>query len=666
MYKYTSRGLFERHKLLLSLQMCVRILQTSNQINNEEWQYFLRGGTVLDKKQQPPNPAPSWLSEESWDNITELENLPHFKGIVSSFEQNIGNWEEWYRSNAPEVSSAAELPGEWESKCNELQRMIFVRCLRSDRVVFAATAYVEHSMGRKYVEPPVLDLNESVMDSTTSSPLIFVLSPGVDPTYNLQQLAASKGLQNKLFTIALGQGQAPLATKMIEDGIREGNWVFLANCHLMTSWLPTLDKIVETFPSKQPHENFRLWLSSNPTSAFPIAILQRSIKMTTEPPKGLRANMLRLYNTITDESFNQCKATHKYPKLLFALVFFHSVLLERRKFRNLGLNIPYDFNDTDFQVSDDLLKTYLDEYDETPWDALKYLISEANYGGRVTDELDRRVLNSYLNQYYCEEALEVSNFQLSTIPNAYVIPDNGRLQSYRDYIQTLSSSDEPEAFGQHPNADISFQIEDTKVILNSIIMMQPQIASTGGTKREDVVYGITADLLAQIPEPFDLEALMKSKADDPSALHVVLFQEVERYNVLLRLLRKSCMMVQKGIKGLVVMSQDLDEIFNALADAKVPQAWLKAYPSLKALGPWTRDLLQRTSELSRWINDGYPTVYWLSGFTYPTGFLTAVLQTTARKHSIPIDSLSWDFSIITSDEAETYQERERLRVCVSH
>ena len=654
-YKYTSRGLFERHKLLLSLQMCVRILQTSNQINNEEWQYFLRGGTVLDKKQQPPNPAPSWLSEESWDNITELENLPHFKGIVSSFEQNIGNWEEWYRSNAPEVSSAAELPGEWESKCNELQRMIFVRCLRSDRVVFAATAYVEHSMGRKYVEPPVLDLNESVMDSTTSSPLIFVLSPGVDPTYNLQQLAASKGLQNKLFTIALGQGQAPLATKMIEDGIREGNWVFLANCHLMTSWLPTLDKIVETFPSKQPHENFRLWLSSNPTSAFPIAILQRSIKMTTEPPKGLRANMLRLYNTITDESFNQCKATHKYPKLLFALVFFHSVLLERRKFRNLGLNIPYDFNDTDFQVSDDLLKTYLDEYDETPWDALKYLISEANYGGRVTDELDRRVLNSYLNQYYCEEALEVSNFQLSTIPNAYVIPDNGRLQSYRDYIQTLSSSDEPEAFGQHPNADISFQIEDTKVILNSIIMMQPQIASTGGTKREDVVYGITADLLAQIPEPFDLEALMKSKADDPSALHVVLFQEVERYNVLLRLLRKSCMMVQKGIKGLVVMSQDLDEIFNALADAKVPQAWLKAYPSLKALGPWTRDLLQRTSELSRWINDGYPTVYWLSGFTYPTGFLTAVLQTTARKHSIPIDSLSWDFSIITSDEAEITQ-----------
>ena len=114
-------------------------------------------------------------------------------------------------------------------------------------------------------------------------------------------------------------------------------------------------------------------------------------------------------------------------------------------------------------------------------------------------------------------------------------------------------------------------------------------------------------------------------------------------------------MVQKGIKGLVVMSQDLDEIFNALADAKVPSAWLKAYPSLKALGPWTRDLLQRTAELKGWIEEDYPNVYWLSGFTYPTGFLTAVLQTMARKYSIPIDSLAWDFSIITSDESEITQ-----------
>jgi dynein heavy chain, axonemal len=150
--------------------------------------------------------------------------------------------------------------------------------------------------------------------------------------------------------------------------------VFLANCHLMTSWLPSLDKIVEGLRARKPHPNFRLWLSSSPSPAFPIAILQRGLKMTTEPPKGLRANLLRLYGTIDEASYAECKTTQKYQKLLFTLAYFHSVLLERRKFRTLGLNIPYDFNDTDFRVSDDLLKSYLDAYKNTPWDALRCVL----------------------------------------------------------------------------------------------------------------------------------------------------------------------------------------------------------------------------------------------------------------------------------------------------
>ena len=97
---------------------------------------------------------------------------------------------------------------------------------------------------------------------------------------------------------------------------------------------------------------------------------------------------------------------------------------------------------------------------------------------------------------------------------------------------------------------------------------------------------------------------MRAKADDPSALHVVLFQEVERYNALLLTIRRSCSELQRGIKGLVVMSADLDAIFDALYNGRVPQAWLKSYPSLKPLGPWTRDLLQRVEQLARCVAHG--------------------------------------------------------------
>ncbi|PNH00452.1 Dynein-1-beta heavy chain, flagellar inner arm I1 complex, partial [Tetrabaena socialis] len=131
-----------------------------------------------------------------------------------------------------------------------------------------------------------------------------------------------------------------------------------------------------------------------------------------------------------------------------------------------------------------------------------------------------------------------------------------------------------------------------------------------------------------------------------------ILQEVERYNSLLVTVRRSCVELQRGIRGLVVMSADLDMVFDALYSAKVPAAWLRTYPSLKPLGPWTRDLLTRIEQLATWVEETYPRVYWLSGFTYPTGFLTAVLQTTARKSSVPIDTLSFEFSIINLDERE--------------
>lgn len=342
-YKYTARGLFERHKLLLSLQMCTKIMAAAGALNAGELQFFMTGGTVLDRSAQPLNPDASWIAEAAWDNVTELERtVPAFRGVVPSVEGAPGEWEAWYRSATPE---ATELPGEWEAKCSDLQRMLLVRCLRPDRVLFACAAFVANNLGRKYVEPPVLDLVEVYGDSSAVSPLVFVLSPGVDPTEALRKLGEEKGMSGRIFSVALGQvramflfflfpcicclldplgrvwhasgfsgraagvqGQAPIATKMIEDGVREGHWVFLANCHLMTSWLPTLDKIVEGLPDRKPHDDFRLWLSSNPSKDFPIAILQRGLKMTTEPPKGLRANLLRLYNTINEESYAECKS----------------------------------------------------------------------------------------------------------------------------------------------------------------------------------------------------------------------------------------------------------------------------------------------------------------------------------------------------------------------
>merc|ERR1719183_2514740 len=118
----------------------------------------------------------------------------------------------------------------------------------------------------------------------------------------------------------------------------------------------------------------------------------------------------------------------------------------------LGWNVPYDFNDSDFEICEDIIRMYLDENPhEVPWEAIRYLIADANYGGRVTDAPDNRVLRAYALEYFSPNALQ-PKFMLSTLPT-YYIPEESSLSSYKNYVKELPMSEPPEAFGQHVNAE---------------------------------------------------------------------------------------------------------------------------------------------------------------------------------------------------------------------
>ena len=190
-----------------------------------------------------------------WDNITELERtLPNFQGIEGSMIVSRKEWKRWFQTPDPENE---HLPGEWDAKADDLRRIVLLRCLRPDRVVFAVSEYISKNLGPFYIETPPFNLDDMYTDySKPSQPILFVLSPGVDPAPQLNFLALDKG--KDIEVIPLGKGQDIKAQKALTEAAEKGFWVFLANCHLAISWMPGLEELIESLIRKNLHEDFRL------------------------------------------------------------------------------------------------------------------------------------------------------------------------------------------------------------------------------------------------------------------------------------------------------------------------------------------------------------------------------------------------------------------------
>jgi len=106
------------------------------------------------------------------------------------------------------------------------------------------------------------------------------------------------------------------------------------------------------------------------------------------------------------------------------------------------------------------------------------------------------------------------------------------------------------------------------------------------------------------------------------------------------------------LKGLVVMSGDLEAMGNSMVTGRVPGVWSKAaYPPRKPLGSWTLDLIERLKFLQDWFDAlAAPNTFWISGFFFTQAFITGTLQNYARKYKLPIDQVAFDYAILRPDE----------------
>lgn len=389
-----------------------------------------------------------------------------------------------------------------------------------------------------------------------------------------------------------------------------------------------------------------------PTEKFPVSVLQSAVKMTNEPPKGLKANLRNAYYKLNNDMLNVTTKPHEYKKLLFGLCFFHAVVQERRQFGPLGWNIPYAFNDTDLDISRGQLELFLDAYEEIPWRVLNFLTSYINYGGRVTDYIDLRTIDVIMHKFYNVELLsEKYTFDDEGVFYSFQYNEEDPHSSYLEYIESLPLVAAPGVFGMHDNAKIASANRETFTMFEICLSLESSGGGGGGGggNREKVIEHAATEIYDNVRAKgiFDIEAIsMLYPVVYEESMNTVLLQECIRYNKLIDVMLQTLPLVLKALKGLVVMSNELESIANAIAVNAVPGIWSsKAYPSLKPCSAWSDDLIMRLEFIHTWIEHGIPEVFWISGFYFPQAFLTGSLQNYARKMQFPIDTVSFDFIV---------------------
>lgn len=334
--------------------------------------------------------------------------------------------------------------------------------------------------------PPLVLSSLYSSESAPSEPLLFVITPGADPSAELEELAVSVVGRAGFVQLAMGGGQTQRALQALKECARDGHWLLLQNVHLVTPWLFTLEKELNALlsASSQPtttdkassssspatggvHPRFRLWLTSEAHDNFPPALLQQSLKMTYESPPGLRENLLRTvsgWQPALLQGSGASAQSNLRAQMLFVLAWFHATVQERRTFIPQGWTKFYEFSTSDLRAATDVVSSMCARAARAKalaWPTLRGLIELALYGGRLDNDNDVRVLQTYTLQMFADDVIPADDDKTAAarpLCKGLVVPQSRRVEDFAALAAALPQRDAPAAFGLPANIEGSAQV----------------------------------------------------------------------------------------------------------------------------------------------------------------------------------------------------------------
>ncbi|KII86419.1 hypothetical protein PLICRDRAFT_44012 [Plicaturopsis crispa FD-325 SS-3] len=475
-YKRTSRALLFRDHVMFAVLLAQVKLRGTEEIG-DELEFLLESGEGIVAASASSQQGSSVLTP---DQVIRLENFAKhsiFKPVQAHITEHEDDWLPFLQSSTPEK----DVPSPWGPSTPAVEAMralLIIKCLRPDRLLQGTAAFVRVVFETELSNVSSYELSAMVSEEVpAATPLALVSVPGYDASYRVESLVSNTGARST--SVAMGSQEGfTLADQAIATASRQGSWVLLKNVHLAPSWLGQLEKKLQTL---NPHRNFRLFLTMEANPSIPVNILRQSRLIMNEPPPGIKANLLDSLRSIPGTRLAQGPA--EKVRLYFLLAWFHAVVQERLRYAPLGWSKAYDFNDSDMASAFGTIDTWLNTVAKgrtnidpvsIPWDALRTLVKQSVYGGRVDSDFDQRILDAFVDGLFTPSAYNVDFDLVPSITGSQLLaaPDGTKMDHFLSWVQGLPDREPPSWLSLPPTAERVIAVAQGNELLSKLRKMR--------------------------------------------------------------------------------------------------------------------------------------------------------------------------------------------------
>ncbi|KAI8459260.1 dynein heavy chain, N-terminal region 1-domain-containing protein [Phakopsora pachyrhizi] len=657
-FKRTSRALLHRDHLMLAMLLAqVKLRGLENDIDEEEYTFLLEGGGERSSKY--PSVNSDILSQDQIIRLQSFQKLSCFKEVVSNLESESEAWEAFLKSTRPENA----IPKVWSTESSatvSTRQLLLLKCFRPERMLSGVGLYVNEIFNIDILGESSYDFEAMVTNEIMpSTPVCLCSVPGYDASYRVENLVASTN--SRCASIAMGSQEGyGLADQAISTAIRTGSWVLLKNVHLASNWLSQLEKKLTAL---NPPKSFRLFLTMETNTGIPVNVLRQSRILMNEPPPGIRANLVDCLKSISPARLSS--GPNEKARLYFLLAWFHAVVQERLRYCPLGWSKIYEFNDSDLEAAMSMIDSWITasakgksniDPAQIPWAAMRVLLKQAVYGGRVDSDWDQKLLDSFVDTLFCPASFEVGYHLVQPLEEkkGLLIAEGARLEHFVSWAQALPEREPPHWLSLPPNAEALVAAAQGSELLSRLLKMrrtdedesvgeaikqskalessgQPAWMRTLAATASEFLKNLSTNLLSLDPAQNDIK--------DP--LFRFFNREVQLGQKLLRIIKSDLQDLIGVCNGNIKQTNHLRALINEFNKGSIPAHWkiYKVNPSM-SLAQWLSNFVNRTQQLSRISETNcFNKVTNLGLLFFPDGYLTATRQYVSHQTKVSLEEL---------------------------